>query len=62
MGLAQEIDTLVDEGEFTSRSEALKFGARLIVLMSRRTHHRAEDYAYEEIKEGLRRGKLTHVS
>ena len=61
-GLAQEIDSLVQEGEFTSRSEALKFGARLVVLMSRRTHHRAEDYAYQEIKEGLQRGQLRHVS
>ncbi len=61
-GLAQEIDSLVEEGEFTSRSEALKFGARLVVLMSKRTHQRAEDYAYEEIKEGLQRGKMAHVS
>lgn len=61
-GLAQEIDVLVEDGEFTSRSEALKFGARLVVLMNRRTHQRAEDYAYDEIREGLRRGKPAHVS
>lgn len=61
-GLAQEIDLLVKEGEFTSRSEALKFGARLVVLMTKRTHERAEDYAYEEVKEGLLRGKRAHVS
>lgn len=61
-GLAQEIDTLVEEGEFTSRSDALKFGARLVVLMSKRTHQRAEDYAYDEIKEGLERGWRAYVS
>jgi len=61
-GLALEIDQLVHEGDFVSRNEALKFGARLVVLMSRRTHKRAEDYAYEEIKEGIMRGKKANVS
>ncbi len=62
IGLAQEIDSLVEGGEFTSRSEALKFGARLVVLLSKRTHRRAEDYAYSEIREGLLRGQKSHVS
>lgn len=62
LGLAEELDTLVEEGEFVSRNEALKFGARLVILMSRRTHQRAEDYAYSEITEGLQRGKRAHVS
>lgn len=61
-GLAQELDMLVKEGEFVSRNEALKFGARLVVIMMRRKHQRAEDYAYEEIKEGFLRGKKVHVS
>ncbi|HLC84621.1 MAG TPA: ribbon-helix-helix domain-containing protein [Candidatus Nanoarchaeia archaeon] len=56
-GLAQEIDLMVEQGEFTSRSDALKFGARLVVMMSRRTHQRAEDYAYQEIKGRILRGK-----
>jgi Arc/MetJ-type ribon-helix-helix transcriptional regulator len=61
-GLARELDALVEAGEFTSRNEALKFGARLVVLMSRRTHQRAEDYGYDEIVEGIRRGRRAHVS
>ncbi len=61
-GLVQEIDKLVEEREFSSRSEALKFGARLVVLYWRRTHERAVDYAYSEIKEGLERGRKVNVS
>ena len=61
-GLAEELDGLVREGEFTSRNEALKFGARLVVLMSKRTHQRAEDYAYDEIKKGLLREKKANIS
>lgn len=61
-GLADELDELVKEGLFDSRSEALKFGARLIILMMRRVHERAEDYAYNEIVEGIRRGKKADVS
>jgi Arc/MetJ-type ribon-helix-helix transcriptional regulator len=55
-GLAKNIDELVKEGEFSSRSELLRFGARLVVMLEKRTHKRAEDYAYSEIKEGLKRG------
>ena len=61
-GLAEELDLLVEEGEFLSRSEALKFGARLVILMSKRTHQRAEDYAYSEIVEGIQRGKRAELS
>ncbi len=61
-GLADELDKLVEEGSFDSRSEALKFGARLVIIMMKRVHERAEDYAYEEIKEGIRRGRKADVS
>lgn len=61
-GLARELDELVREGQFASRNEALKFGVRLVIMMLRRTHERAEDYAYEEIKEGILRGKKANVS
>ena len=57
LALARRIDRLVKEGEFSSRNDALKFGARLVV-MTRGLHQKAEDYAYEEIKQGLERGKL----
>ena len=61
-GLADELDELVKVGAFDSRSEALKFGARLVILMMRRAHERAEDYAYAEIIEGIRRGERADVS
>ena len=60
-GLARELDKLVEEGLFNSRSETLRFGARLVVMLEKRLHARSEEYAYEEIKEGLKRG-LRHVS
>ena len=60
--LAREIDRLIQEGEFVSRNEALKLGARLVIMMLRRTHERAQDYAYDEIREGILRGKGSHVS
>ncbi len=57
MGLAEEIDYLVDEKIFGSRSEALRYGARLAVLFHDRVHSRAEEYAYEETVAGLKRGR-----
>ena len=55
-GLTENLDRLVKEGEFSSRSDAIRFGARLVVMMDKRTHERSEDYAYDEIKKGLKRG------
>lgn len=62
IGLKEAIDRLVEEGEFSSRSEALRFGARLVVLFGKRTHERAVDYGYSEIKKGIERGKKPNVS
>jgi len=56
-GLTFEIDKLVEKGLFSSRSEAIRFGARLVVMLEDRMHKRAEDYAYEEFLEGVKRGK-----
>ena len=57
-GLIGEIDELVKSGIFSLRTEVLKYGARLVVLKERRRiHERAEDYAYDEINEGLLRGR-----
>jgi len=33
--LLQEIDRLVEEGQYTSRSEALREGARLLIMINR---------------------------
>ena len=57
IGLANEIDQLIEERVFSSRSEALRYGARLAVLFYKRVHFRAEEYGYEETKRRLRRGK-----
>lgn len=54
-GLVKEIDELVKKKVFSSRSEALRYGARLVVLFERGIHKLIEDYAYEMIKERLER-------
>ncbi len=56
-GLVEEIDHIVEEKVFSSRSEVLKYGARLAVLYHKRLHQRAEEYGYDEITQGLNRGK-----
>jgi len=56
-GLVSKIEEMVRRGEFSSKSEAIRFGARLLVMLEKRLHERAEDYAYEEVVERLRRGK-----
>jgi Arc/MetJ-type ribon-helix-helix transcriptional regulator len=57
-GLLGDIDELVEKGIFSSRTDVLRYGARLVVLKEkRRIHERAEDYAYDEIKEGIQRGR-----
>ncbi len=56
--IKREIDELVRLGVFASRSEAIKFGIRLMILMERAEipiSRRAEQYAYEEIKGKLER-------
>lgn len=55
-GLSQEIDELVQAGKYSSRAEAMRFGARLLVMMEGSTRERAMHYAYHDITEGLRRG------
>jgi len=55
-----EIDELVRLGIFASRSEAIKFAIRLLIMMERAEipiSHKAEEYAYEEIKEKLEKVK-----
>ena len=56
-GLVKEIDSMVEDRIFGSRSEVLRHGARLAVLYQRRLHQRAEEYAFDEIAQGLKRGK-----
>lgn len=56
-GLVKEIDHLVKEKVFGSRSEALRYGVRLAILFQKRVHYRAEEYAYEEARKKTDRGK-----
>ncbi len=52
--LREDIDELVRLGVFASRSEATKFGIRLMILMEKMRppiSKRAEQYAYEETKK-----------
>ncbi|MDI6859465.1 MAG: ribbon-helix-helix domain-containing protein [Methanocellales archaeon] len=56
--LIHEIDELIAEGKFLSRSDLLRYGARLIVGVERRRlplHTLAEEYAYKEIVSKLER-------
>ncbi len=52
--LRDEIDDLVRVGAFVSRSDALKFGARLAVMLEKMElplSARAEEYSLEEIQQ-----------
>lgn len=58
--LKDEIDELIKIGVFTSRSDALKFGARLAVMLEKMElplSARAEEYALQEIQEKFKRIK-----
>ena len=55
-GLVKEIDALVKNGEFSSKSDAIRFGVRLMVMMQKRLRERTEEYMYEDIYSGLKRG------
>ena len=57
-GLVKEIDELVEEGRFHSRSEILRHGVRVVIYLERGLlpfSMRAEHYAYEEVKKKLER-------
>ena len=56
-GLVEELDYLVEKKIFGSRSEALRYGAHLVVLFQNRLHSKAEEYGYQETKSRLKRGK-----
>tara|TARA_Y100000310_G_C20604432_1_gene774776 strand:- start:841 stop:1077 length:237 start_codon:yes stop_codon:yes gene_type:complete len=58
--LKEEIDTMIRLGVFVSRSDALKYGARLAVMFEKMElplSVRAEEYAADEIKEKFKRIK-----
>lgn len=59
--LVAELDALVEEGMFSSRSEALRYGARLVVREERhaRLHDVTAERAEEDIRERLERKRVS---
>ncbi|QCC47526.1 ribbon-helix-helix domain-containing protein [Halobellus limi] len=59
--LVRELDELVEEGQFGSRSEALRYGARLVIRedMQKRLHERTSESAKDDIKERLDRKRVS---
>jgi len=53
--LAERPDALVEDGVFGSRSEALRYGARLVVREERleRVHGQTAERAHEDVRERL---------
>ena len=59
-GLVDRLDGLVEDGLFGSRSEALRYGARLVVREAHleRLHERADSEAREDVEERLDRKRV----
>ena len=59
--LVKELDALVEDGVFSSRSEALRYGARLIVREERQAklHDRADTKARGDVEERLGRKRVS---
>lgn len=58
--LVSEIDQLIKQGKFQTRSDALRFAARLIVLLEKKElplSLQAERYLYEEWQQKMERAK-----
>lgn len=55
--LVEEIDRLVEEGKFGSRSEALRYGARLVTHeeATKRLHELTQRRGREQVQERLDR-------
>ena len=60
-GLVDRLDGLVEDGVFGSRSEALRYGARLVVREAHleRLHERADSEAREDMEERLDRKRVS---
>ncbi len=59
--LVVRLDRLVEDGVFSSRSEALRYGARLVVREEefKRLHTHAENSAKEDVAERLDRKRVS---
>ncbi|WP_254861646.1 ribbon-helix-helix domain-containing protein [Halovivax gelatinilyticus] len=59
-GLVDELDQLVAEGKFGSRSEALRYGARLVARESqmKRLHEETAHRAAQDVEDRLERKRV----
>jgi len=58
--LVERLDALVEAGVFSSRSDALRYGARLVVREeSPPLHERTDDAAREDVRERLERKRVS---
>lgn len=59
--LVEQLDRLVEDGVFGSRSEALRYGARLVVREERlaRLHELADAGARDDVQERLDRKRVS---
>ncbi|MFC3959057.1 ribbon-helix-helix domain-containing protein [Halovivax cerinus] len=59
-GLVEELDKLVAEGKFGSRSDALRYGARLVARESRlkRLHEETAHRAKQDVEDRLERKRV----
>ena len=58
--LVRELDRLVEEGKFGSRSEAIRYGARLVTREDhmKRLHESTQTRAEQDIDERLERKRV----
>ena len=58
--LVDRLDRLVEDGIFGSRSEALRYGARLVVREEhlQRLHEQADEEARKDVAERLERKRI----
>ena len=58
--LVDRLDRLVDDGVFSSRSDALRYGARVVVREERRQrlHEQADSEARADVAERLERKRV----
>lgn len=59
--LVEELDRLVEAGKFGSRSEALRYGARLVTHeeATKRLHELTQARARQQVQERLERKRAT---
>jgi len=59
--LVDRLDALVKDGVFGSRSEALRYGARLVVREERltRVHEGVDSMAAEDVRDRLERKRVS---